>query len=105
MIADLSPLVDLLRTAAAEHGAVDVTIVSLLPDLMPAVRREDGSWLVDGMIPIHELKDRLELRDAGGQGAGGARRSCAPAQHMSGHPCKGSGIVMIPRICQDVCST
>ena len=27
------------------------------------VQREDGSWLVDGMIPIHELKDRLELRE------------------------------------------
>ncbi|MFZ5522365.1 MAG: hemolysin family protein [Pseudomonadota bacterium] len=27
------------------------------------VQREDGSWLVDGMIPVHELKDRLELRE------------------------------------------
>ncbi|WP_246071774.1 DUF5926 family protein [Miniimonas arenae] len=34
-----------VRTTA-EHGAVDVTIVSLLPDLMPAVRREDGQVLV-----------------------------------------------------------
>ena len=28
-----------------------------------AVRREDGSWLLDGLIPIPELKDRLELRN------------------------------------------
>jgi len=28
-----------------------------------AVRREDGSWLMDGLIPVPELKDRLELRD------------------------------------------
>jgi putative hemolysin len=28
-----------------------------------AVRREDGSWLLDGLIPIPELKDRLELKD------------------------------------------
>jgi putative hemolysin len=28
-----------------------------------AVRREDGSWLLDGLIPIPELKDRLELAD------------------------------------------
>ena len=28
-----------------------------------AVQREDGSWLVDGLIPVPELKDRLELRD------------------------------------------
>ncbi|HSW07392.1 hemolysin family protein [Aquabacterium sp.] len=27
-----------------------------------AVRREDGSWLMDGLIPVPELKDRLELR-------------------------------------------
>jgi putative hemolysin len=27
-----------------------------------AVRREDGSWLLDGLIPIPELKDKLELR-------------------------------------------
>jgi putative hemolysin len=28
-----------------------------------AVRREDGSWLLDGLIPIPELKDRLELKE------------------------------------------
>jgi len=27
-----------------------------------AVQRDDGSWLLDGMIPIPELKDLLELR-------------------------------------------
>ncbi|MDX9987128.1 MULTISPECIES: hemolysin family protein [Thiothrix] len=27
-----------------------------------AVQREDGSWLMDGLIPIPELKDRLGLR-------------------------------------------
>jgi putative hemolysin len=27
-----------------------------------AVKRDDGSWLLDGLIPIPELKDRLELR-------------------------------------------
>jgi len=26
-----------------------------------AVRRDDGSWLLDGLIPVPELKDRLEL--------------------------------------------
>jgi len=29
-----------------------------------AVQRADGSWLLDGMIPIPELKDRLELQEA-----------------------------------------
>ena len=28
-----------------------------------AVQRGDGSWLMDGLIPVPELKDRLELRD------------------------------------------
>jgi putative hemolysin len=27
-----------------------------------AVRREDGSWLFDGLIPMPELKDRLDLK-------------------------------------------
>jgi putative hemolysin len=27
-----------------------------------AIRREDGSWLLDGLIPIDNLKDRLELK-------------------------------------------
>ena len=27
-----------------------------------AVQREDGSWLLDGMIPILELKDKLDLK-------------------------------------------
>jgi putative hemolysin len=28
-----------------------------------AVRRADGSWLMDGMIPVPEMKDRLEIRE------------------------------------------
>lgn len=28
-----------------------------------AVKREDGSWLLDGLIPIPELKDRLSLKE------------------------------------------
>lgn len=28
-----------------------------------AVRREDGSWLMDGLIPVPELKDRLDLKE------------------------------------------
>jgi len=28
-----------------------------------AVRREDGAWLFDGLIPVTELKDRLELKE------------------------------------------
>jgi len=28
-----------------------------------AVQRDDGSWLMDGLIPVPELKDRLDLKD------------------------------------------
>ena len=28
-----------------------------------ALRRTDGSWLMDGMIPVPEMKDRLEIRE------------------------------------------
>ncbi|HMM84203.1 hemolysin family protein [Azohydromonas sp.] len=28
-----------------------------------AVQRDDGSWLLDGLIPVPELKDRLQLRN------------------------------------------
>jgi Hemolysins and related proteins containing CBS domains len=31
------------------------------PEDQWAVRREDGSWLLDGLIPVPELKDRLAL--------------------------------------------
>lgn len=27
-----------------------------------AVRRDDGSWLLDGLMPIHEIRDRLGIR-------------------------------------------
>lgn len=31
------------------------------PQTSWAVQREDGSWLLDGHIPVPELKDRLQL--------------------------------------------
>jgi putative hemolysin len=31
------------------------------PDTSWAVQRQDGSWLLDGHIPLPELKDRLNL--------------------------------------------
>ena len=33
------------------------------PEEAWAVQRDDGSWLLDGLIPVPELKDRLALRD------------------------------------------
>jgi CBS domain containing-hemolysin-like protein len=31
------------------------------PSMSWAVQRDDGSWLLDGHIPVPELKDRLGL--------------------------------------------
>jgi putative hemolysin len=28
-----------------------------------ATQREDGSWLLDGLIPLHELRERIDLRE------------------------------------------
>jgi putative hemolysin len=28
-----------------------------------AIQRDDGSWLMDGLIPVPELKDRLEVKE------------------------------------------
>jgi len=28
-----------------------------------AVERDDGSWLLDGLIPVTEMKDRLDLKE------------------------------------------
>jgi putative hemolysin len=55
-IQGLITLQDLLEAITGEFGAPD-------EETSWAVQREDGSWLLDGLIPIPELKDRLELRE------------------------------------------
>ena len=59
-----------------EYGAVQgmITVIDVLEAITGefttptaedawAVRRDDGSWLFDGLIPVPELKDRLELKE------------------------------------------
>ena len=80
-------LIDLLRTlrqqkttfalVVSEFGVtegvvtLDDVMLSLVGEMMPlsdtpedalAVRRADGSWLLDGLISIDEMKDKLEIR-------------------------------------------
>jgi putative hemolysin len=80
-------LIDLLRTfrqqranfalVVSEFGStegivtLDDLMYSLVGEMAPgiddsedslAVRRPDGSWLLDGLLPIDEMKDRLEIR-------------------------------------------
>jgi len=47
---------DLLEAITGEFGAPS-------DEDAWAVRRDDGSWLMDGLIPVPELKDRLELKE------------------------------------------
>lgn len=51
-------LSDLFQTVAGDMmpGADD-------PSQALAVQREDGSWLLDGLLPIDEMKEKLELHD------------------------------------------
>ncbi|MDX1990833.1 MAG: hemolysin family protein [bacterium] len=61
-----------LALVIGEYGSVEgvVTvndileaIVGTLDDEPEAVQRADGSWLVDGMIPVEEFKDLVEIKD------------------------------------------
>ena len=47
---------DLLEAITGEFGVV-------AGEEAWAVKRADGSWLMDGLIPIPELKDRLEMKE------------------------------------------
>jgi putative hemolysin len=80
-------LIDLLRTfrrhkatfalVVSEFGVTEGIVTlsdlmqSLVGDMMPladdpeealAVRRQDGSWLLDGLLAIDEMKDKLDIR-------------------------------------------
>jgi putative hemolysin len=50
----LITLQDLIESITGEFATED-------PQESWAIKREDGSWLLDGHIPIPELKDSLEL--------------------------------------------
>jgi putative hemolysin len=53
-IKGLVTLQDLVEAITGEFQPRD-------PALAWAVQRDDGSWLLDGHIPVPELKDRLDL--------------------------------------------
>jgi putative hemolysin len=59
-ILGLITLQDVLEALAGEFRPRD-------PEDVWAVMREDGSWLLDGLIPVPELKDRLSLRHVPGE--------------------------------------
>jgi putative hemolysin len=62
-ILGLVALQDLLEALTGEFKSHD-------PREGWAVQRVDGSWLLDGLIPLPELKDQLELKSAPEEGKG-----------------------------------
>ncbi len=62
-VVGLITLQDVMEALAGQFRPPD-------PDDLLAVRREDGSWLLDGFIPIPELRDRLGLKTVPGGSKG-----------------------------------
>ncbi len=54
---------DLLEAITGEFGAPS-------DEDAWAIKRDDGSWLLDGLIPVPEFKDRLELKELPEEGRG-----------------------------------
>jgi putative hemolysin len=50
-----------------------------------ATRREDGSWLLDGLMPVSELKARLEIRDLPEEAKGRYNTLAGLLLAVSGH--------------------
>jgi putative hemolysin len=50
-----------------------------------ATRREDGSWLLDGLMPVAELKARLEIRDLPEEDRGRYNTLAGLLMSVSGH--------------------
>lgn len=61
-----------------EHGGIEglLTIYSLMDEIVggleapEATQRADGSWLLDGLLPIDDLKDVVEVKELPGEEEG-----------------------------------
>jgi putative hemolysin len=62
---DVQGLVTLRDVLEAIVGEVHTTVAGM--DDLPAVQRADGSWLLDGMIDVGDLQDRLGMRKLPGE--------------------------------------
>ena len=49
-----------------------------------AVEREDGSWLIDGVMPVSELKARLDIKELPEEGRGRYNTVAGLLQSVSG---------------------
>jgi putative hemolysin len=81
-----------------EYGVVQGLITphdlleAITGELQPAVdaeawaqRREDGSWLLDGLMPVSELKARLDIRDLPEEDKGRYNTLAGLLMSLSGH--------------------
>jgi putative hemolysin len=55
---------DILEEIAGDMMLIDE------PDYQPVQQREDGSWILDGTLTIHDVKEALELRKLPGEERG-----------------------------------
>ena len=83
-----------LRNAAKKTNRdCSVTVLDkLVRDELPgsdddtwATLREDGSWLLDGQMPVSELKARLDIRDLPGEDRGRYNTVAGLLLSVSGH--------------------
>ena len=81
-----------------EYGVVQGTMTprdlleAITGELLPgsdddtwATLREDGSWLLDGQMPVSELKARLDIRDLPGEDRGRYNTVAGLLLSVSGH--------------------
>lgn len=62
----------------SEYGGVEglITLNNLIEQIIGTIeapqakQRDDGSWLMDGLLPVNELKDRFNLKDLPGETEG-----------------------------------
>ena len=70
------------------HDLLEAITGELQPDEHTeawATRRDDGSWLLDGLMPVSELKARLDIRDLPEEGKGRYNTLAGLLMSLSGH--------------------
>jgi putative hemolysin len=91
-----------------EHGSVEgiLTLTDLMEGVLGdirgpgeterarAVRREDGSWLVDGQLPIREFLEELEIKEIPGGDGGFTTVAGLVLEHLHRIPAAGDHIVV-----------
>ena len=67
-----------------------------------ATRRDDGSWLIDGVMPVSELKVRLDIKDLPDENRGRYNTVAGLLQSVSGRLLKASDKVQCAGWCFEV---